>query len=102
MRAAGRAQVELARADGRWAAAYAGQSKAVPDADLDAALNAEPAARKLFDALDAGNRFAVLYRVHQARSSPERRAAKIAELVAMLSRGEAIHPARSRRGPRTR
>jgi uncharacterized protein YdeI (YjbR/CyaY-like superfamily) len=101
MRPAGRSQVELARADGRWAAAYAGQSKAVADADLDAALNAEPAARKLFDALDAANRFAVLYRVHQARS-PERRAAKIAELVAMLGRGETIHPPRPQRGPRTR
>jgi len=93
MRPAGRAQVELAKADGRWAAAYAGQSEAAPDPDLDAALDAEPAARKMFDALDAANRFAVLYRVHQARS-PEKRAAKIAELVAMLSRGETIHPPR--------
>ena len=97
MRPPGRAQVELAKADGRWAAAYAGQREARPDPDLDAALDAEPAARQAFDGLDAANRFAVLYRVHQAKT-PEKRAAKIAELVAMLSRGETIHPRRSRRG----
>jgi uncharacterized protein YdeI (YjbR/CyaY-like superfamily) len=91
MRPAGRQQVELAKADGRWAAAYAGQGKAAPDPDLDAALDAQPAARRLFDALDAANRFAILYRVHQART-PDKRAAKIAEMVAMLSRGDTIHP----------
>jgi uncharacterized protein YdeI (YjbR/CyaY-like superfamily) len=96
MRPPGRAQVELAKADGRWAAAYARQREAAPDVDLEAALDAEPAARQLFDALDAANRFAVLYRVHQAKT-PEKRAAKIAEMVAMLSRGETIHPRRSRR-----
>ena len=97
MRPPGRAQVELAKADGRWAAAYAGQGKAAPGADLNAALDAEPAARQLFDALDAANRYAVLYRVHQAKT-PEKRASKIAELVRMLSRGETIHPRRARRG----
>ena len=97
MRPAGRKQVELAKADGRWAAAYAPQSKAAPDPDLDAALDAQPAARRLFDALDAANRFAVLYRVQQAKT-PDKRSAKIAELVTMLSRGETIHPRRPRRG----
>lgn len=97
MRPAGRKQVEAAKADGRWAAAYAPQSKAAPDPDLDAALDAQPAARRLFDALDAANRFAVLYRVRQAKR-PDKRAAKIAELVAMLNRGETIHPRRPRRG----
>lgn len=96
MRPAGLAQVARAKADGRWAAAYAGQSRAAPDADLQAALDADPAARALFDALDAANRYAILYRVQQARN-PEKRAAKIAELVAMLSRGETIHPRRSPR-----
>jgi len=99
MRPAGLSQVELAKADGRWDAAYAGQSQAVPDADLQAALDADPAARQLFDALDAANRYAVLYRVQQART-PEKRTAKVAELVAMLSRGESIHPRRSRRDGR--
>jgi uncharacterized protein YdeI (YjbR/CyaY-like superfamily) len=96
MRPQGRAQVDQAKADGRWTAAYAGQSKAAPDADLDAALDAEPAARALFDALDSANRFAILYRVQRART-PEKRAARIAEMTAMLSRGDTIHPRRARR-----
>ena len=94
----GRAQVDHAKADGRWAAAYPGQGKAEPDADLTAALDAEPAARALFDALDSANRFAILYRVQQAKT-PQKRAAKIAELVRMLSRGETIHARRSKRSP---
>ena len=96
MRPRGRAQVEQAKADGRWAAAYARQSKAAPDADLTAALDAEPAARALFDALDAANRFAILFRVQQA-GTPAKRAAKIVEMVAMLGRGETIHPRRAKR-----
>jgi uncharacterized protein YdeI (YjbR/CyaY-like superfamily) len=90
----GHAQVELAKSDGRWAAAYAPQSQAKPDEDLQAALDAEPAARALFDALDAANRYAVLYRAQQAKS-PQKRAAKIVELVAMLARGETFHPRRA-------
>lgn len=97
MRPPGRAQVEQAKADGRWAAAYAGQAKAAPDADLMVALNAAPAARRLFDELDSANRYAVLYRVHQTKT-PEKRAAKIAEMVEMLTRGDTIHPRRARRG----
>jgi uncharacterized protein YdeI (YjbR/CyaY-like superfamily) len=96
MRPRGRAQVEQAKADGRWDAAYAGQAKAAPDADLTAALDAAPAARELFDALDSANRYAILYRVQQAKT-PDKRAAKIAELVAMLSRGDTIHPRKARR-----
>jgi len=92
----GRAQVDQAKADGRWAAAYAGQREAAADADLDAALDAEPAARERFDALDSANRFAILYRVQQART-PAGRAAKIAELVAMLTRGDTIHPRKAKR-----
>jgi uncharacterized protein YdeI (YjbR/CyaY-like superfamily) len=96
MQPPGRAQVELAKADGRWEAAYAPQSGATPDADLEAALDAEPTARQSFDDLDAANRFAVIYRVHQVKT-PEKRAAKIAELVAMLGRGQTIHPRRTKR-----
>jgi uncharacterized protein YdeI (YjbR/CyaY-like superfamily) len=88
--------VNKAKADGRWAAAYAPQGQAVLDADLRAALDVEPAAREFFDALDAANRYAIVYRVHQART-PEKRAAKIAELVAMLSRNEVFHSRRNRR-----
>ena len=94
----GRAQVDQAKADGRWVAAYPAQSQAAPDADLLAALDAEPAARALFDALDAANRFAILYRVQQART-PEKRATKIAEMVSLLARGETIHPRRTKRPP---
>lgn len=93
MRPPGQAQVAQARADGRWAQAYAGQRTAQPDADLTAALDAAPAARRHFDALDAANRYAVLYRVHQAKT-PDKRAAKIAQLIEMLARGETIHPRR--------
>ena len=92
----GRAQVDQAKADGRWTAAYAGQSEAAPDADLKAALDAEPAARELFAGLDSANRFAILYRVQQAKT-PEKRAAKIAEMVAMLRRGDTIHPRKAKR-----
>jgi uncharacterized protein YdeI (YjbR/CyaY-like superfamily) len=96
MRPRGHAQVEKAKADGRWDAAYASQAKATADDDLLAALRAEPQALAFFETLDAANRYAVLYRVHQPKS-PEKRAAKIAELVAKLGRGEAFHPARQRR-----
>ncbi|HEY0435052.1 MAG TPA: YdeI/OmpD-associated family protein [Phenylobacterium sp.] len=91
----GRAQVEQAKADGRWAAAYPGQGKAAPDADLEAALDAEPAAREQFDALDSANRFAILYRVQQART-PEKRAAKIAEMVSLLRRHDPPPPRQAR------
>ena len=97
MEPAGLAEVTRAKADGRWDAAYAPQGRATPDPDLLAALNAQPDARRFFDSLDAANRYAVLYRVHHARG-PERRAAKIAEMVARLAAGEAIHPRRQRRG----
>ncbi|HEY5290400.1 MAG TPA: YdeI/OmpD-associated family protein [Caulobacteraceae bacterium] len=93
----GKAQIDQAKADGRWAAAYAPQSQAAPDHDLETALDAEPTARAVFAELDSANRYAVLYRVHQAKT-PDARATKIAELVAMLARGETIHPRRTRRG----
>ena len=97
VRPRGQAQIDQARTDGRWAAAYAPQSQAALDDELRAALDAEPAARAFFDSLDSANRYAVLYRAHQART-PESRAIKIAELVARLARGEAFHPRRARRG----
>ena len=92
----GRAQVDQAKADGRWDAAYAGQAKAAPDADLTAALAAEPATRDLFEALDSANRYAILYRVQQAKTG-EKRAAQIAEMVTMLSRGDTVHPRTAKR-----
>lgn len=99
MTPAGQAEVDRAKADGRWDRAYARQSQAEPAADLDAALDAHPYARALFDGLDAANRFAVIYRVQQART-PEKRASKIAELVEMLARGETLHPRRKAKSVR--
>jgi uncharacterized protein YdeI (YjbR/CyaY-like superfamily) len=90
MRPAGLAQVEAARADGRWDRAYAGPATiTVPD-DLAAALAAEPAAQETFARLGSTNRFAVLWRVHTA-ASPATRAKRIAALVQMLAEGRAPH-----------
>lgn len=90
MTPAGLRQVELAKADGRWEAAYAGQrTMSVPD-DLRQALDANPAARDFFAGLDSRNRYAILYRLHDARK-PETRAKRLATFVAMLAEGRRIH-----------
>ena len=86
MRPAGLAQVEAARADGRWVRAYAGPATiTVPD-DLAAALAADPAAQQAFDGLDGRNRYAVLHRVATA-ATPQTRARRIAAVVTMLAEG---------------
>ena len=91
MQAAGMAEVERARADGRWEAAYAGPATArVPD-DLAAALAADPKAQAMFERLTSQNRYAILHRI-DAVKRPETRTRKIAEFVAMLARGETVHP----------
>ena len=91
MRAGGLAAVETARANGQWDRAYASPSTIeVPD-DLRAALDAEPAAAQAFAGLDGTNRYAVLYRVQDAKR-PETRARRIATYVAMLARGERLYP----------
>lgn len=92
----GLAEVERARGDGRWAAAYAGAKTATVPADLAAALAADPAAQRAFDALDGANRYAILYRVQHVKKAATR-AAKIAGFVAMLVRGETVHPVRAPR-----
>ena len=93
MQPSGLAEIERAKADGRWDAAYGGQaSSAVPD-DLAAALAADAAAARMFDVLTGTNRYAVLYRIETAKR-PETRARRVEELVAMLARGETIHPQR--------
>ena len=86
-------EIEKAKADGRWDAAYAPASKAVVPQDLQAALKANSAARKAFDALDGQNRYAILYRIGDARK-PATRAARIEKFVEMLARGETLHPRR--------
>ena len=87
----GEAEVARAQADGRWARAYAGPAKSVVPADLAAALRANPAAQAMFEILTSQNRYAILYRVQAARR-PETRAANIEKFVAMLARGETVHP----------
>lgn len=95
MKPAGLKEIERAKADGRWDAAYAPQSTAsVPD-DLTAALAKNKGARNFFEKLDSANRYAVLYRVHEAKK-PQTRTQLIAKFVAMLSRGETIHPVKNK------
>lgn len=90
MRPAGQAQVDAAKADGRWSAAYAGQKSAsVPD-DLAEALAADPQAKAFFETLSGANRYAILYRVHDAKR-PETRVARIAKFVEMCHNHETVH-----------
>jgi len=95
MQPRGQAQVEAAKADGRWEAAYAPQSEATVPPDLQAALDASPDAQRFFSTLKGANRYAVLYRVQDAKTAGTR-AQRIGKFVAMLERGEVIHPAKSR------
>lgn len=90
MQPSGLNEVEAAQKDGRWDAAYAPASTADVPADLQAALDAEPAAAAFFATLTGANRYAVLYRI-DAVKKPETRARKIAQFVAMLARGETLH-----------
>jgi uncharacterized protein YdeI (YjbR/CyaY-like superfamily) len=89
MCARGLAEVEAAKADGRWAAAYASASKAEVPPDLQAALEANPAAAAFFATLTGANRYAILYRIGAVKRA-ETRARKIAEFVAMLARHETL------------
>jgi uncharacterized protein YdeI (YjbR/CyaY-like superfamily) len=91
MQASGQAEIDRAKADGRWDAAYDGARTATVPADLQAALDAQPKAEAFFCTLNAANRYAVLWRVQTAKK-PETRARRIETLVAMLARGEKIHP----------
>ncbi|HEX5184107.1 MAG TPA: YdeI/OmpD-associated family protein [Allosphingosinicella sp.] len=90
MRPRGLAEVEAAKADGRWDVAYAPQSKAEVPPDLQAALDADPEAAAFFATLKGANRYAILYRIGDAKR-PETRAARIAKFVAMCARGETLH-----------
>jgi uncharacterized protein YdeI (YjbR/CyaY-like superfamily) len=91
MRPAGLAEVERARTDGRWEAAYAGQRSSAVPADLQRELDARPRASAFFAGLSSQNRYAILYRLAEAKR-PETRARRLAKFVAMLEAGEAIHP----------
>ncbi|UQX89376.1 YdeI/OmpD-associated family protein [Jatrophihabitans telluris] len=91
MEAAGLEAVAAARSDGRWDSAYAGSRTAVVPADLAAAIEASPAAAAFFPSLSSQNRYAILYRVEEAKR-PETRARRIAAFVQMLEQGETVHP----------
>ncbi len=86
MQPAGLREVERAKADGRWDAAYAGPRTAEVPEDLQRALDGDPAAAAAFASLSSQDRFAILYRVHDAKR-PETRARRIATFVEMLADG---------------
>ena len=90
MMPAGIAEVERAKKDGRWEAAYASQATIEVPPDLQAALDLKPRAAKFFATLTSQNRYAILFRIHNAKRA-ETRARRIADFVAMLGRHETIH-----------
>jgi len=91
MRPSGMCEIEKARKDGRWEAAYTSAGNSIVPDDLQAALDANPGAGKFFATLNSRNRYAILFRIQNAKK-PETRARKIGEFIDMLNRGETIHP----------
>jgi uncharacterized protein YdeI (YjbR/CyaY-like superfamily) len=85
------AEVDRAKANGRWEAAYDGAKTATVPDDLEAALTAHPAAAAFFETLDRQNRFAILYRIQDAKKA-ETRARRIQKYVTMLAEGEKPYP----------
>lgn len=94
MAPAGLAEVVRAKSDGRWDTAYASQSRIDIPADLQAALDAQPAAKAFFATLKGANRYAILYRVHDAKTD-KTRAARIEKFVSMLARRQTVYPGKS-------
>lgn len=90
MRAAGLAEVERARQDGRWEAAYGSQSALTTDAEFQKALNKNPRAKKFFKTISAANRYAILWRIQTAKRA-ETRERRIREYVEKLEKGETLH-----------
>ena len=91
MHRSGEDEVRQAKEDGRWDVAYAGQASIEVPEDLTAALDADPRAKAMFGTLTSANRYAILYRIGNAKK-PETRSRRIAQFVEMLARGETIHP----------
>jgi uncharacterized protein YdeI (YjbR/CyaY-like superfamily) len=91
MRPGGLAEVERAKADGRWKAAYESQRTSSVPEDLGRELEGRPKAKAFFDELDSQNRYAILYRLQEAKK-PETRARRLVKFVAMLEAGEKIYP----------
>ena len=90
MTAHGQAHVDAAKADGRWARAYAMRTSTTPE-DLMKAIEASPRALATYRTLDRANLFALAFRVDNLKT-PAGRAAKVAAFTAMLARGETLHP----------
>lgn len=90
MRPAGLVEVERAKADGRWQAAYDGQRSSTVPSDLQRELDARPRAKAFFAQLSSQNRYAILYRLQDAKK-PETRAGRLAKFIAMLEAGETLH-----------
>jgi uncharacterized protein YdeI (YjbR/CyaY-like superfamily) len=90
MRPAGLAEIERAKADGRWDAAYDSPANMQVPPDLQAELDARPAAAEFFRTLNSTNRYSILYRLHDAKR-PETRARRLEQFVAMLERGETLY-----------
>jgi uncharacterized protein YdeI (YjbR/CyaY-like superfamily) len=91
MKPAGLAAIEAAKKDGRWEKAYGSSKNMTVPVDLQKALNSNKKAKAFFEKLSAQNRFAILFRIHQAKKS-ETRAKKIENFVTMLERQETIYP----------
>jgi uncharacterized protein YdeI (YjbR/CyaY-like superfamily) len=96
MQPAGVAEVERAKADGRWEAAYAGPATIEMPDDLATALAAAPAAQAMWEVLTSQNRYAILYRLETAKRA-DTRARRLDQYVGMLARGETLHPQRRTR-----
>ncbi len=99
MRAAGRAAIEAAQANGRWDAAYAPQRTAELPADLRSALEHTPAAQAYFATLDSRNRYAILFQLQTAKQ-PATRQRRLDQFIAMLARREKLYPQRTDRARR--
>jgi uncharacterized protein YdeI (YjbR/CyaY-like superfamily) len=95
MQPSGLAEVERAKADGRWDAAYAGSKTIAVPAELRVALEAEPAAAAFFETLNSQNRYAILFRLGNLKTEAAR-SRNVEKFVAMLARGEAIYPQKAR------
>lgn len=91
MQEAGQGEIDRAKADGRWDKAYAGPATVTVPDDLAAALAANPDAGAMFEVLTSQNRFAVLFRIDQAKKA-ETRARRIEQFVDQLARGETVYP----------
>lgn len=91
MQPAGMQQIELAKADGRWEAAYDSQSKSTIPDDFQRELDNNQKAKEFFATLNSANRYAFLYRIQTAKK-PETRSARIQKFIEMLANNEKFHP----------